>query len=360
MKKKRLDKYIESHLLSSIALVTLMLLGLQCFMLFVSEMGAIGQGDYSIFKALLYVLLKLPYQVYLFFPIACLLGVLLGLGNLATHSELLVMRAHGLSIASIAKVVLRLIGGLVVIVCLLSELSLPKLTHFSEDWKTGLRSKGQALKTAHGLWLRQSDNFVHIDQVKSPIELLGISQYQFNKQHQLVLARYIDKAIYTDKHWALANIETTHFDQSNQNHNKLKVSHARNKIWQLNLNPALLTTQGSEPSEMSLWKLGRLILSKKTAHLDSAIFEINFWRRLFLPITTLVMVLVALPFIFGSTRSVSIGQRLMLGAGLGFLFHVLNEFAIPASQVYQISPLVTAFLPTVLFAVLGAYLVSRR
>lgn len=169
--KRLLDKYIITHVSSAIAMVTLMLLGLQLFMLFVGEMGAIGEGSYNVFNAFLFVLMQLPYQVYLFFPIACLLGVLMGLGMLSNHSELLVIRACGVSPASIAHTVFKVVGILVVGVCLLGEFAFPKLIGFSEDWKGALRSNGQSLRTENGLWLRQKQSFIHIESVISNKEL---------------------------------------------------------------------------------------------------------------------------------------------------------------------------------------------
>ncbi len=76
---KLLDNYIAKTILSAIALVTLMLAGLQVFILFVHELDEIGKANYGIWQSALFVLLQMPYQVYLFFPMASLLGSLVGL-----------------------------------------------------------------------------------------------------------------------------------------------------------------------------------------------------------------------------------------------------------------------------------------
>src|SRR6478735_8570381 len=93
-----LERYIAKTVLASIGLVTLMLVGLQIFILFVNQLDDLGKVDYGLAQASVFVLLQMPYQVYLFFPMASLLGCLVGLGVLANHSELIVMRAVGLSI----------------------------------------------------------------------------------------------------------------------------------------------------------------------------------------------------------------------------------------------------------------------
>lgn len=357
--KSLLNKYISSHVRSAIGAVCLMLLGLQIFMLFVAEMGTIGQGGYGVFNAFLFVLMQMPYHVYLFFPIACLLGVLLGLGMLANHSELLVMRASGISPANIASSVFKSVAGLVLIVCLLGEFVCPKIIHFSEDWKTSLRTGGQAIRTAHGLWLRQNSSFIHIEHVPSKTKLVGIHQYRFNNKHQLIMARYVDHANYKNGTWHLNNIENTYFSALNKKQPKITVDNTKNKIWSLKLSPNMLISSDLDPNEMSLLQLAKLIIAKRNSHLDPGHFEMNFWRRVFQPLATFVMVLLAMPFIFGSIRSMSVGQRFLLGTAVGFLFHILNEFAIPISQIYQVPPLLAASMPMIFFALVGAILITR-
>jgi len=104
---KIIEKHIAKTVMSSITLVTLMLIGLQVFMLFVNELDDLGRANFGIMQVALYVFLQMPYQVYLFFPMASLLGCLIGLGQLASNSELIVVRASGMSIGQIIMAVLK-------------------------------------------------------------------------------------------------------------------------------------------------------------------------------------------------------------------------------------------------------------
>jgi lipopolysaccharide export system permease protein len=78
------------------------------------------------------------------------------------------------------------------------------------------------------------------------------------------------------------------------------------------------------------------------------------------PFATLVMIFLAIPFIFGPLRSVSMGLRIMAGVIVGFGFYILNQFLGPMSQVYQIPAVVAALVPTMVFAMLGAFLLFLR
>ncbi len=351
------DRYIAKNILFAILLVTLMLTGLQVFMLFVAELKSIGQGDYHMLQAFIYVLLQTPYQVYLFFPVACLLGALLGLGVMANHRELLVMRASGFSIWQVVKVVIQVAFILVLVVCFLGETVVPKLIRYSEDLKNDYISQGQALRTGKGIWLRSKKSFIHIGHAFSSKQLAKINEYEFGKDNRLRLARKIALANYKDNKWYLSKVDETQFIYKD----KVKTVHRDKMIWDVNVPTEMIFVSSKEPDEMTLKELAKYIRLQKESHLASEAFEMSFWRRIFQPITTSVMMLLAIPFIFSELRQTTMGQRFLVGASIGFGFHVLNEFSVPVSQIYQVPPILAASMPTILFALIGLYLtVTRR
>src|SRR5262245_12558710 len=93
----RLDRYIGTSVFFGILAVLGVIVSLAALFAFIDELGDIG-GDYSVFAAAWYVVLTLPRRVYDMLPMAALIGSLIGLGTLASASELTVMRAAGVSI----------------------------------------------------------------------------------------------------------------------------------------------------------------------------------------------------------------------------------------------------------------------
>jgi lipopolysaccharide export system permease protein len=89
-------------------------------------------------------------------------------------------------------------------------------------------------------------------------------------------------------------------------------------------------------------------------------YQLALWRKMLAPLTVAVMLLVALSFIFGPLRSTTMGARILLGVITGFGFHVSNEIFGPLAQVYQLTPLLGALLPSLLFAAAALYLMQRR
>jgi lipopolysaccharide export system permease protein len=340
--------------LSSIALVTLMLAGLQIFILFVNQLDDLGRANFGILQASVFVLLQTPYQVYLFFPMASLLGSLIGLGIMANHRELVVMRAAGMSIWQITIAVLKAALVVIIVVTITGETLVPRLAHIANDEKLQAMSSGQALRTAKGVWLRFQNDFISIGTVVSDHQLQQVYQFHFDTEHHLRLARQMDALNFVNGHWlamdvAESRIENDHVESQQQSE----------LLWEVPLKPNILKVSSSEPDEMTLEELHQYLRVQKMNHQTALNYQLAFWQRLIQPLTTVVMMVLAIPFIFGPLRSSTMGSKLLAGATMGFGFHIINRFFGPVSQVFQWPPEVAAFGPTLMFALVGLYLMRR-
>ncbi len=351
---KILDRYIAKTILSSIALVTLVLVGLQIFILFVSQIHDLGKADFTFMQTVLFVLLQMPYQVYLFIPMASLLGCLIGLGILANNRELIVMRAAGMSIGQITVAVLKAAMIVVILVTVFGETLVPRMAHFANDRKTQALSSGQALRTPRGLWIRNANDFIVIFTIMPGGSLSYVSQFRFDEAHKLRLARHIYRLDYVNNQWIANGIrETIINNDSTQSRNIDQM------IWDVPLQPKILKVSASEPDEMTLHQLNQFLRAQKLSHQNAFQYKLSFWQRIIQPLTTVVMMLLAIPFIFGPLRSSTMGSKLLAGATVGFGFYIMNKFFGPISLIYQLPAQFAAIGPTVVFGLLALYLMSR-
>lgn len=350
---KLIDRYIAKTVLASIALVTLMLTGLQIFILFVNELGDLGRGGYHLSEALKVVMLEVPEQVYLFFPVACLLGALVGLGNLATHHELLVMQASGVSVKRVTWSVLKASVLVIMFIAILGEVLVPQFLASSHDIKSQALTGGQAVRTSHGVWLRHENNFMLVGGVLPDHSLQDIYQFQFDLTHHLRFSRKIDVLVEHDGVWQAEGVHETVFGA-----HQTSVKQYKTMPWDIPLDLAVLQLGGETPDEMSLLALHQYVASQ---HASPALFpyKLAYWQRLVQPFTTVVMMVLAIPFVFGPLRSSTMGAKLLTGATVGFSFHLINRFFGPFSQVFLLPPEAAAIAPTLMFALLGLYWMGR-
>lgn len=351
---KLLERYIARTVLGSIALVTLMLAGLQVFILFVNQLDNLGKGDYDIVQAALFVLLQMPYEVYLFFPMASLLGCLIGLGVMANNHELVVMRAAGMSIVQITFAVLKASLIVIVLVTIASETLMPKMVHLGNDLRAQALSGGQTLRTAKGVWMRDHNDFLNIGTILPNNVLEKVYQFHFDDAHRLQFSRKIAKIEYVNGQWDAHDSVETRIKG-----NITKTRHVMLMIWDVPLKPSILSVSRNEPDEMTLQELHQYLHSQKSSHQTAHNYQLVYWQRVIQPLTTVVMMMLAIPFIFGPLRSSTMGSKLLTGATVGFGFHIINRFLGSMSQVYQFSPQFAAIGPTLLFALIGFYLMRR-
>jgi lipopolysaccharide export system permease protein len=350
-----LYRYITKTIILASAAVILAVLGLSFIIGLLGELRDIGTGDYGFQEAVIHIILRMPHDLYQFFPMLVLLGGVLGLGILSSNHELIVMRASGMSVQKVIRAVLSAALILIVVATLIGEVVAPRAIYIADKRKDSVENGGQAVATASGVWLHDGNNFLHIDRVIGKNHLEGVKRYEFDDQHRLLAAYYVKKLDLQNGEWRLTDMVKTTF----QNNNSTSSEQAASGTWNLKINPTLLNVGLVEPEELSLHKLASYSKHLVENGLQASRFQFEFWKRVFQPITTLVMILLAIPFVFGAPRSVTMGWRILFSVMIGFAFYLLNAFLGQFSIVFQISPFIAALFPTVLFALLGYVFMLR-
>lgn len=350
-----LTKYLGKTIVIYIAMVILFLLGLELFIEFMHEFPHIGTGNYGLPEMFTCVLLLLPCDIYQFFPMAGLLGCVLGMGLLASNSELIAMRAAGLSLFDITIAITKAAIVLIIIIFLIGEGVAPRAQKKAMHKKAMAMSGGQALVTKQGIWVRSQNSFLHIDAISGDKELQGITRYEFNENKKIKTISYAQKGLHKGGAWVFYDIIQTIFTDSS----RITNASIPLQAWPLALSRKLIEAVHMHPDQESIIKLYSYIKHRKQIGLSALDYEFIFWQRIFAPISALIMILLAIPFVFGPLRSATMGLRMLAGIVLGFVFHIFNQFVGPMSNVYQIPPVLAAMLPMVLFAIIGGVLLTK-
>jgi lipopolysaccharide export system permease protein len=351
---KILHRYIAKTVVATTALVVLVMVALVFLINLLDEVRDVGTGDYGFLQALMHVTLELPHNLYQYFPMMVLMGGVLGLGILAANQELVVMRTAGFSVRKIAASIVT--AALILIFCatVLGEIVGPRGFFAAESRKQSEENGGQAVATLSGVWIHEGNNFLHIDRVLGPRHLEGITRYQFDPLHRLLSASYVKTLDLQKGKWQAHAMAKTTFAN-----NQTSSQTVTDGGWDVALNANLLSVGLIEPAEMSLPALQSYSRHLTKNGLQSGEFRWEFWKRIFQPLTTLVMILLAIPFVLRSSRTVTMGWRALFGITIGFSFYILNAFLGQFSIVFQVSPLLAAVCPTLFFAIFGYVLVLK-
>jgi lipopolysaccharide export system permease protein len=342
---KILSKYIAQHIVISTLMVLMVLVALYTFMDFVTELDDLGKGDYQMSQIMTYLLLTMPNRLYDLLPIAALLGSVIGLGTLASQSELVVMRASGYSIRDINQSVLVVAVGLMILALIIGEGIRPTTEQTARELQSVAQTGTVGARSSHGFWTRDGNHFNHIEEINADGSFSNIAIYEFDEGYRLRIITEADSAKYDGETWVLSDVVQSTIDE--QGIQVRAIQHAR---WKTQLNPGMLNIVVVPPEFLPIWGLLDYISFLKDNFQSVEEYELAFWTKLMMPVSTAVMVLLAVPFIFGPLRSTPVGGRIFVGALIGVGFHLFNQTFQQMGLVYGLAPWFAAAFPALIFA----------
>ena len=352
---KLLDLYVARTLISTVTVTLSVLIGLSALIKFVEQLRRVGQGDYDMTLAALYVLLSLPREIEQFFPMATLLGGLIGMGLLAQNSELVVMQASGLSRWNIIASAMKSLVILIIAVMMLGEWVTPQSESKAKELRTQALSGGSLILSDELFWAKDGNDFVSIGEVLTKETLRDITVYQFSPQLDLTNILSADAAFFSGEEWTLQNVQLLSFSET-----QIDKSQAEKITWNSTLTPDKLGIVAIKPEALSIQGLVGYINYLDNSDQDSERYKLAFWRKLLQPVSVAVMLLMALSFIFGPLRSVTMGARTIMGMMVGFTFFIANQVFGQFSLVFQLPAFVGAILPSLVFAGIAMLLLRRQ
>ncbi|MCX7120687.1 MAG: LPS export ABC transporter permease LptG [Gammaproteobacteria bacterium] len=351
---KILDRYIGNAIIFSTLIVSAVIVGIQSFLSLIAQVHFVGEQNYTMLKALLYVGMQIPAQIYQLFPIAGFLGALIGLGRLSSSSQLIVMRASGMSIMRIMWSVIKTALLMIIVVTAIGEGVGPVWQQQSAVMQQEALYPPHNNDLLNSIWLHQENSFTHIGELTDQGKMLDVTRYRFGPQGRLKKATAAESGELIHGQWTLSNLKETIFE-----HQQIEIKKENEEGLQLVFQPKLQVEMKTVSGEQTLTALYHTIRYRQSVGLGIDKYLFTFWQRLLQPITSLVLITLAVPFVFGSFRSATMGLRLLTGVLMGFAFYMLNQLFGPITLVYQFPPLFSAVIPTCLFLLIGIFLLFR-
>ncbi|TGN41926.1 LPS export ABC transporter permease LptG [Marinobacter confluentis] len=349
----KIDRYVMSTVGGAMFLVMVVVLSLDLIFAFIAELEDTENG-YQTLEALMYVLLTLPRRIYDYLPLGAFMGCLVGLGSMASSSELTVIRAAGVSLKRIVWSAMKPALIVVLLGIVIGEYVAPPAERMAQSQKAVAQGAGENVASASGIWHREGDTFMHLNAVQPNGVLYGVSLFEFDADRWLISASFARRAIYLGDHWRLEDVTTTKLSDSETSQEK-----HRSLRWDSGLSPEVLSVLIVDPEDLSISGLFTYSRYLGEQGLNAANYWLAFWKKVLMPLGTAVMVMVAISFIFGPLRSVTMGFRVFTGLIVGLLFKYMQDLLGPMSVVFGFNPIIAILLPIAVNAVVGVALMRR-
>ncbi len=358
---KELAGYLAVIVLKTTLAVWLILLGFDLISAFYNSFSDIGKQGFTINHAMLGTLLTAPRRAYELLPVVTVIGLLMGLGQLASKSELIAMASVGVSRLQIALGALLpalVLSGLMVAmnetVGIYAEKQAMSINTLKTDKLT--------MAKYSGVWAKDGDLFFNAragsakgSGQASWLVLTDIRLYKFTQNGRLAAITHAKSASNQGEHWMLRDVENTFFDD-----NAVRMDKVASQPWQTQITDESLRATFSSPRNLSLMELRSNIDYLEKNALDARSFRTAYWGRWFYPFKVLVLCLSVLPFAFGSLRSGGFGKSLFIGIVVGISAVLLERLMVNLSDVYRIDVRFAYVLaPLSVFALCWGYLAKR-
>lgn len=350
---KYLARYIGGIVLGAIVLVLFVILSLDMVSDLIDQMGNL-KGNYTLAEAAIYVLLYVPSSIYDYIPLSALVGCLMGLGVLASSSELTVMRAAGVSIRQIVWAVFRPVLLVVIAGALLGEYVSPYLDQYADSRRAIAQGTKRALQSEQGLWNREGNEFMHFNAVLPNGKLYGVTRYKFDENNTLQSATFVDTAIYQGNYWFEQDGRVTHFNEGS-----LETEKFSSRRWDTELTPERLNVLFLAPDELPMKRLYDYAKYLDKQNIDSSDYRLIFWQKALQPLATLSLVIIAISFILGPLRQTTMGYRVFIGVLVGLVFQTSQKLLGPTSIILGFSPVYAVLLPILACFFVGWVLLRR-
>ena len=337
-----LARYVIAAIFSNVALVVTVLVAVTSLFVFVSQLDDIGVANFGMREAILFVVLRIPRSIVESLPAATLLGSLLGLGHLATQSELIAMRAAGITKAQLIGTVgfagLLLAGVMIA----LGESIAPSLGSYAREMRGDALLDDIELANRRSTWFKDEGVVVNVRRGLGAEDDGGVWLYEFSAQQRLsAVARANSVATEGTSSWTLNDYAETRFAED-----RLSASRSQEGAHEFSFNAELLGLSEVRHDLLDTPSLQRYIAWLRAGDRDARRYEIAYWSRWASAVSVPFMALLALPFVFGSLRSVGSGARLVVGLCVGLGFYVADQVLTNSGAVYGFDPLWVAWAPT--------------
>lgn len=350
---KLLSRHVGGSVLAAIFVVLLVLVGIDVISAIIDQAGDL-EGDYDFAEALIYVLLTVPGRIQEYIPFAALVGALIGLGTLASQSELIVMRSSGVATGRIIWMVMKPTLLLMLLGLLISEYVAPPAEQMAGTRRALAQNNAQAFSVKSGVWNREGNEFMHFNAVESLGVVHGVTLFRFNNKQQLQSTLFAETARFVDDKWLLEDgVQTQLHDRSTSR------SSFDTLEWHTTLSPRLLSLVILEPDDLSVSGLWSYANHLKEQGQSAGDYLLAFWSKLLQPLGTASLVLIAISFIFGPLREVTMGYRIFVGVLVGIVFRTSQDMLGPSSLVFGFQPMFAILVPILFCAGIGVILLRR-
>jgi len=311
-----------------------------------------GNGDAELWR---YVALRIPLLTARFLPFSVLLGTLIAFAGLNQHSEVVAMKAAGISAHQILAPLIVASLGIAALAFAFNETVVVKSARAVTAWSDNdYRPVPRQSELLSNVWVLVDDDLVRARQVVGQGQRLQATGLTIYDRDRSGLRRIVDaeRARPLDGAWRLEKVRI--YDAARN------MTQAGDTMVALpGVSPERLTLAKVDPDQLDFFTLQQRIEQLERAGRSTDEARAGLWHKISAPLSTLLMPLLAAVAAFGLARSGQVLLRASVGMALGFAYFVADNFSLAMGNVGAYPPMLAAWAPFILFLLIGETVLIR-
>jgi lipopolysaccharide export system permease protein len=348
------SRYLALQVLMGLGIATAVLLPLFGFLDLLDQLDDVGRGTYGVKDAFLHTALLLPRRFIQLAPFIVLLGNVAALGRLAVGSELTALRVAGLSPARISFPPLAVGLLLLLFITVLDQFVAPQFQQKAITSRAVALEKSAALGKQLGIWTRDERNILRIGEMLHAGRATDIEVMHFDDNGFLLTYTYAKYADFVNGDlWQLRDVITKTFTG-----NRVESASTDMMQWKSFLNPDDISTLTKSPESLSPTELFLHVRFLRATGQEADAYALALWRKAGGALTTIAMLLLSIPFVFGSVRA-GLGNRLVFASMLGISVYLFDQIIANVGLLLHLNPALTALFPGLMLTFLASLWLRR-
>jgi lipopolysaccharide export system permease protein len=353
------DRYIAKTLLTYSLVVLLVWLSIYSFFNFLTELNSVGTVNYTIIEAFKYIALRVPEVAYDQVSPVILLGCVLGMGHLATTGQLIILRASGVSILKITWLTLKNAITFLILLTVIGETVAPTLTKYAENERSIALGQNSLSNSQDGFWIRDGDNFINVENNIDGSLFNGITIIEVNKTNKIEKIVKSESAIFDGKS---LNMDATNIFSINSTNLFDGIDFEELNLFKKKVafDQDLIDSLEKEPKDLTTLTIVKQIQFLTDNKLRAEVFEVELYKRLAKPLILIAMILLAMLFIFGSTRDTTLGRKIFFGVAIGLSFELITRIGGAFALSFDFNPILSFFVPAIVIMVIAIIVLINK
>lgn len=353
-----LDRHILREFIRLFIFMVLCFVGLYLIIDFFEKIKMFLSNSATVSQMASFFLFNIPMIVSLTLPAAVLLSTLITFGVLSKNSEIVAMKANGISLYRTSLPLILLAGIICMIAFLFSEFITP-LTNQKADHILKVevqKQRGLGSFKQNQIWYRGKNgiyNFKIFHPEKQLIE--GVTINYLNQQFEMSMRVDAQSAEWKDGRWVFTNVMVTRFQEGDFP----IVERLSRALIDLPERPADFMIAQKDADKMSYLELNKYIKKLQSDGYDTTRYRTDMHGKIAFPLVSIILVIIGVSFSLRSERSGGVTQSIGVGIVIGFSYWLVFAFTMSLGRSGTLPPFLAAWLANILFGAASIFMFLR-